>query len=102
MIGRSDLHFDPVTGLCTFPNLTDCGRNLEVTEAPRGPVFRCPSDGVHPHPSSCSTYFSCANGQSHEFACPNNLHFNAQTGQCGFPNEADCDRENYRKSKVGI
>lgn len=98
---NSELHFDPISGLCTFPNLTDCnGKPGDPPDAPEDPEFRCPSDGFHPHPSSCSIYFICANGYAHEFTCADGLHFNVRTGLCDFPHEANCDRESHRRSKV--
>jgi len=95
---NAELHFDPITSLCTFPNLTDCTYNADTSfqEVPYAPSFSCPSDGNHPHPSSCSTYFICANGQLHKFNCSSGLHFNERTGQCDFRNVTNCNRENYR------
>lgn len=94
-----ELHFDPITSLCTFPNLTDCTPNPEhpPPEHPEEPGFTCTVDGTHPHPSNCESYFICANGQPHEFTCSPGLHFNDRIGQCDFPEVANCERENYRR-----
>jgi len=88
---NEELHFDLVTGLCTFPNMTDC--EVEPPENPENPGFSCPYDGVHPHPSSCIIYFICANGHPHERICPDGLHFNDRTRVCDFPSGANCDRD---------
>lgn len=94
LIGNQELHFDPNSGLCTFPNLTDCTSNPELPpETPEDPVFRCTSDGPHAHPSSCTRYFICANGHPHEFTCSDETHFNDRTGLCDHPSAANCDRE---------
>ncbi|KAJ6627763.1 putative chitinase 10, partial [Pseudolycoriella hygida] len=94
-----ELHFDPITSLCTFPNLTDCTPNTEhpPPEIPGEPEFRCAVDGTHPHPSNCATYFICANGNAQEFSCSPGLHFNNRTGQCDFPDVANCERDNFKK-----
>jgi len=95
-----ELHFDPITSLCTFPNLTDCTVNPEepAPEIPVEPGFNCPGDGTHAHPSSCSIYFICANGQPHEFSCSSGLQFNERTGQCDFPDVVGCNRESFRSN----
>lgn len=88
-----ELHFDPITSLCTFPHLTDCTSNpVDPPENPEDPSFNCSTDGVHPHPTNCATYFICANGHPHEFTCAAGLHFNELTGQCDFPHIVNCER----------
>jgi len=99
------LHFDPVTQQCTFPNLTDCPLNpppgdgnppgnpgdpttTTTTPAP----FNCPSDGHHPHPTTCSSFIVCAGGVPHTFNCSEGLHFNVSRGQCDLPTNANCIR----------
>jgi len=95
------LHFDPVSGQCTYPNLTDCplGEGT-TTQGVDDPVittttqasFVCPSDGYHPHPTTCSSYIVCASGVPYFFSCSDGLHFNANTGQCDLPSNANCSR----------
>lgn len=92
------LHFDPVSQQCTFPNMTDCsvgddGSNPGPGDPTTTPVpFNCPSDGHHPHPTTCSSFIVCASGQPHFFNCSDGLHFNYRTSQCDLPGNANCVR----------
>jgi len=109
---NQDLHFDPVTSLCTFPNLTSCPINehpggpgngpggptssttlstTPITTTQPTPIFDCPFDGIHPHPTNCSEYFICAANIPHLMRCAQGLHFNALTLQCDFPENARCE-----------
>lgn len=94
------LHFDPVTQQCTFPNMTDCPLpppGEGTTENPEdpgngttNPPFTCPSDGHHPHPTTCSSFIVCAAGTPHFMNCSPGLHFNRATNLCDFPSNANC------------
>lgn len=95
------LHFDPVSMQCTFPNRTDCPLTPppgdDTTNPPPGTTttlqpFNCPSDGHHPHPTTCSSFIVCAGGTPHFFNCSDGLHFNASTRQCDLPANANCVR----------
>lgn len=92
------LHFDPVTQQCTFPNMTDCTIGDDGGSNPGDPTtttptpFNCPSDGHHPHPTTCSAFIVCASGSAHFFNCSDGLHFNSRTNQCDLPANANCVR----------
>jgi len=97
------LHWDPVRQQCTHPNLTDCalpppgdGTTPNPGDPPGNPTtqppFSCPSDGHHPHPTTCSSFIVCAAGTPHFFNCSDGLHFNAQLRQCDLPANANCVR----------
>ncbi|XP_034481431.1 uncharacterized protein LOC117787096 [Drosophila innubila] len=40
--------------------------------------------------ASCDGYYLCYHGHAMEMHCTNQLHFNAQTGQCDYPENAQC------------
>lgn len=94
------LHFDPISQQCVFPNMTDCtvGDDGGSNPGPGDPPgttplpFNCPSDGHHPHPTTCSSFIVCASGTPHFFNCSDGLHFNSRTNQCDLPANAQCVR----------
>jgi len=94
------LHFDPVSGQCTFPNATDCpippdnGGTTPNPEDPgngtTNPPFTCTTDGTFPHPTTCSSFIICAGLQPNFMNCSPGLHFNRATNLCDFPANANC------------
>lgn len=96
------LHHDPIRQQCVFPEMTDCplgppdnggGTTPNPGEPTTTPApFNCPSDGHHPHPTTCSSFIVCASGTAHFFNCSNGLHFNYRTSQCDLPGNANCVR----------
>jgi hypothetical protein len=45
-----------------------------------------------PHPTDCSSFYSCSNGKKIEMHCPAGLHFNNQLKVCDWPENAKCVR----------
>ena len=43
-----------------------------------------------PHPTDCSKFFSCSNGNPIELDCPAGLHFNDELKVCDWPQNANC------------
>jgi hypothetical protein len=43
-----------------------------------------------PHPSDCSSFFSCSNGVPIEQHCLDGLHFNDEFKVCDWPDNANC------------
>lgn len=43
-----------------------------------------------PNNATCDGYYLCYHGHAMEMHCTNQLHFNAQTGQCDYPENAQC------------
>lgn len=41
-------------------------------------------------PRDCTRYFRCVHSVYYEEECPNDLHYNAGTGQCDWPKNAKC------------
>jgi hypothetical protein len=43
-----------------------------------------------PHPSDCSSFYSCSNGVPIETRCPAGQHFNDDLKVCDWPDNANC------------
>jgi hypothetical protein len=43
-----------------------------------------------PHPTDCSSFYSCSNGVPKEQHCPAGLHFNEELKVCDWPENANC------------
>ena len=43
-----------------------------------------------PHPTDCSSFFSCSNGVPIEMHCPAGLYFNNELKVCDWPQNANC------------
>lgn len=58
----------------------------KVSEKPK-----CPPSGTIrlPHPTKCTLYYVCQDGESTIRACPDGLHFNKYIEQCDWP-ETEC------------
>ncbi|CAL1291488.1 unnamed protein product [Larinioides sclopetarius] len=105
---------------CFYPNKTDCSKytlclngaphrgqcaegllfnplddNCDVADrvtCPQTPSS-CPTpNAVYPHPSLCTAFYRCVNGQPSLQNCPEDKHFKASEGTCTDPCDADCDR----------
>ncbi|XP_031332039.1 uncharacterized protein LOC116162542 [Photinus pyralis] len=60
---------------------------------------KCPKDvvGLHPHPTDCSKFLNCANGQTFIQDCGPGTVFNPNLKVCDFPYNVDCEtHEEYR------
>jgi hypothetical protein len=97
------LHFDPVSGQCTFPNMTDCtlppGDGVSPDPNPPGngtttplPVTCPASEGTFPHPATCSSFIVCVSFVPTVLHCSPGLEFNEATRLCDFPGNANCSR----------
>lgn len=53
------------------------------TENPRSPV-------QFAHPTDCTRYFRCIQGNARELSCPQNMHWNAANNKCDFQERAGC------------
>jgi hypothetical protein len=49
-----------------------------------------------PHPTDCSSFFSCSNGNPIELHCPAGLHFNDELKVCDWPQNTNCVPGNCR------
>ena len=48
------------------------------------------ADGLHPNPTDCNKFLSCANGKQWIMDCPAGLHFNPELLVCDWPENANC------------
>ncbi|GJQ81026.1 hypothetical protein Trydic_g21838, partial [Trypoxylus dichotomus] len=85
------LHFDAQFGWCDYPSKVECA--IETIE--------CPDTGRHflPHPSSCSKFVKCNEGDYMVVECVEGLHFNANMGWCENPNKAGCTIEDSEEDE---
>ncbi|GFS17185.1 chitinase-3-like protein 1 [Elysia marginata] len=73
---------------CDFPHNVDC--------LPGGVRGTNPghchgkSDGLHPHPTDCSKYYNCHNGNGVATACPPGTLFNIDRQYCDWENNVAC------------
>lgn len=65
-------------------------------------VIRCPDgfQGLTKHPTDCSKFLNCANGQTYIQDCAPGTLFNPKLGNCDFPYNVDC--ETSQTSSGGI
>jgi hypothetical protein len=75
------LFFDPIEQTCNFPEDVVCFFTCEGTAA-----------GLHAHPSDCSKYIVCTEGQSRidVYDCPEPLLFNPLLMKCDLPQFVEC------------
>jgi hypothetical protein len=74
------LAFDPIQQTCNLPELVVC-------------FFTCEERaGLHPHPSDCSKFIICREGQVQidVYACPESLLFDPVFLKCDFPQFVEC------------
>lgn len=50
-------------------------------------------DHYFPHPTSCNAFYQCAHYGLVKMNCPKDLHFDADTNQCGWPGDGRCDAD---------
>ncbi len=62
--------------------------NRLVADLPTAPYSGCESS-FKPHPSECSSYLMCNNGDYEERACPGGLHWGQMA--CTWPQDAGCE-----------
>ncbi|XP_053668813.1 mucin-2-like [Anopheles marshallii] len=96
-------HFSKETGRCEAPDQACCddripcrGPTVSICAAdPRCPVFDNPFDPtVLRHPTDCSLFYKCDNGQACQLPCPPGQHFRQDTpttGSCDWPDRACCN-----------
>ncbi|XP_068085273.1 protein obstructor-E-like [Anabrus simplex] len=73
------LHFNPVSGVCDYPEFALCKRE-------------CPGrNGAFPVLGFCHKYLDCIDGQGRYVDCPPDQHFNAITKLCDNPSRAACE-----------
>nr|ASP44161.1 obstructor B1 [Penaeus vannamei] len=75
---------------CDFPFNVDCGDRPELQDPQ--PSTNCPrKNGYFPHrdPSVCDQFFFCSDGQFNLITCSPGLVFDAKTGTCAWPGEAN-------------
>ncbi|KAM8708362.1 hypothetical protein ACLKA7_015351 [Drosophila subpalustris] len=87
---------EPLDPEPTPPNLdkpTDVDfLNIAPVVKPTCPHSDDPSQIIlMPNNASCDGYYLCYHGHAMEMHCTNQLHFNAQTGQCDYPENAQCE-----------
>lgn len=89
--------FDTQSESCLDAHLVRCGsRGLPPANAgPQAPEDffpPCPSTGVsfRSHPHDCQGYFICASGSLIQHTCASGIHFNPDTLQCDYPQNANC------------
>lgn len=88
------LQFDATRQICDYPEFVKCVSvksyarlaMLKVAEGEQG----CTEGGYVKDPSDCTKYFLCVHNAFYGQECPNELHFNANSGQCDWPANAKC------------
>jgi hypothetical protein len=75
------LNFDPIEQTCNFPEEVVCFYTCEGR-----------AGGLHPHPSDCSKYIVCTEGQSQidVYDCPEPLLFSPVLLKCDLPQFVVC------------
>ncbi|XP_035223247.1 fibrillin-3-like isoform X2 [Stegodyphus dumicola] len=99
------LHFSVEQETCEHPCDAQCDRSIDCTS----PTIQISTssisftssttispnclepDGLFPVAGDCTSFYQCANGQSHLVRCPSGLHFSHQYEACEHPCEAKCD-----------
>ena len=57
-----------------------------------GSEQRMGSSSIHPSPFSCSQFYSCDDaGNANLMSCDDGLYYNAQTAQCDWKDNVECD-----------
>ncbi|XP_022257598.1 uncharacterized protein LOC106473456 [Limulus polyphemus] len=90
----ANLHWSVERQRCEWPCIAKCDPSVpicptEQTTTVTKPVCGC--DGcMTPHPSICSAYYRCKNGQRELLYCPSGLHFNKNTKVCDHPENVRC------------
>ncbi|XP_037904523.1 mucin-5B-like, partial [Hermetia illucens] len=84
---------------CDYAHKSECmkgnsvvspgGDENEVTYTPDCPHV-LDKDSFVAHPSDCTKYFQCWNGNAFVRHCPSGLHWNAVTNRCDWPFRANC------------
>lgn len=87
------LHFNFEKRQCDIPQNAGCDSNV----GPGPGQFSCPpgNEIFHPHPTECSRYFICSQGQAHPMTCPPNLIFDINNRRCQI--EGQCVGSGLRK-----
>ncbi|XP_051859517.1 uncharacterized protein LOC117571223 [Drosophila albomicans] len=90
--GDDDLPLEPEPTPPTMDNPTTVDYlNIAPVVKPNCPFSDDPSQVIlMPNNASCTGYYLCYHGHAMEMHCTNDLHFNAQSGQCDHPENAHC------------
>jgi len=54
----------------------------------------CSSGKLLPHPTDCSSFYQCSQGELTKISCPDGLHFSPQNNYCDWPDNVKCDTDN--------
>jgi len=93
LLCEDGLVFDPFKRTdykCDLPSLVDCS-GREALQRPQ-PIGDCPRRyGMFEHPDSsvCNMMLSCIDGEQSYFTCPGDLVFDADSGDCTWPENAN-------------
>ncbi|XP_068083786.1 chondroitin proteoglycan 2-like [Anabrus simplex] len=96
------LEFNPNLLVCDFDWESGCKSEdflaVAVSESRADP--RCPTENegnvtLLPHPTNCSLYLECVNGNITIMQCPPGLEFNPNLLVCDFDWESGCKSEDY-------
>lgn len=89
--------FNPVSKVCDFPHKVKCqptdGYQSGTHTNQHGQnVVQCPKQGsgLYPHPTVCSKFLNCANGQTYIQDCGPGTVFNPKLKVCDYPYNVDC------------
>ncbi|XP_033150647.1 uncharacterized protein LOC108598240 [Drosophila busckii] len=81
---------DPTPPTINAPSTVDV-LNIAPVIKPSCPVSDDPTQVIMmANNASCTDYYLCYHGHAMEMHCPDQLHFNAHTGQCDYPEKAHC------------
>ncbi|KAM7354055.1 chitinase 10 [Cochliomyia hominivorax] len=89
-----NLHWDAVKKICDWPENVKCvttKKYLRIVQTKANPEDPCNGEERVPYPGDCSKYLFCLWNRLQAADCGPGLHFNAETGQCDWPNAAKCD-----------
>lgn len=64
-------------------NVPDC---VSLARADRETI----DNYYYPHESDCNLYYQCAEYGLVKMQCPEDLHFDSESNQCGWPGVARC------------
>jgi len=70
--------------IATTTTTTTVSVQANLPECSQGSIYL-------PHPSDCSKFFHCSNGEAQEKECQAGLYFNPNINVCDFPINVDCN-----------
>ncbi|XP_043285620.1 uncharacterized protein [Venturia canescens] len=96
------LHFNPKTYSCDYPSSAGCEIPSPSPTTTKPTTSAIPSEcppgnSGHvvqiPHPTNCSLFYKCDNGEKQLSQCPDGLYFNPTIQMCDWPDVAGCTAE---------